>query len=104
MCRTLVFGDLVGLNIQGLGLKFLEINNFSQKDQYLSMSLGYSDPVHYRIDITRFLYFFINNRNIFIYGVDYSFFRNEIFRVLGLKKPDKFRKRENGISRNKKII
>ena len=25
-CRTLVFGDLIGLNIQGLGLKFLEIS------------------------------------------------------------------------------
>lgn len=103
ICRTLVFGDLVGLNIQGLGLKFLKINNFAQKGQYLSMSLGYSDPVHHRIDITRFLFFFINNRNIFTYGIDYSFFRNEIYTLLGLKKPDKFRKRENGITINKII-
>jgi len=67
------------------------------------MSLGYSDPVHHRIDITRFLFFFINNRNIFTYGIDYSFFRNEICTLLGLKKPDKFRKRENGITINKII-
>ena len=68
------------------------------------MSLGYSDPVNYQIDITRSLFFFINTRNIFTYGVDYSFFRNEIFTLLGLKKPDKFRKRENGIVINKTII
>lgn len=104
ICRTLVFGDLVGLNIQGLGLKFIKISNYTQKDKYLSMSLGYSDPVNYRIDITRSLFFFINNRNIFTYGVDYSFFRNEICTLLGLKKPDKFRKRENGITINKIII
>ena len=104
ICRTLVFGDLVGLNIQGLGLKFLKINNFGQKGKDLSMSLGYSDTVYHRIDVTRFLFFFINNRNIFTYGIDYSLFRNEIFRLLGLKKPDKFRKRENGITVNRVII
>lgn len=104
ICRSLVFGELVGLNIQGLGLKFIKINNLLNSGKCLSMSLGYADPVFYRIDVTRSLFFFLNKRNIFIYGIDYSFSRNEIFTLLGLKKPDKFRKRENGITLNKIII
>jgi hypothetical protein len=48
-CRTLVFGDLVGLNIQGLGLKFLEnqpvLKNLSLlklvlKGEYIPYVLG----------------------------------------------------------------
>ena len=66
-CRTLVFGDLVGLNIQGLGLKFLQINNLSLNENYLSMSLGYSDPVNYIINNNRSIFFFKDIRNIFIY-------------------------------------
>jgi ribosomal protein L6P/L9E len=103
-CRTLVFGDLVGLNIQGLGLKFLQINNLSLNKKYLSMSLGYSDPVNYIINNNRSIFFFKDIRNIFIYSTDYSYLRNEVSKLTGLKKPNKFIKRENGIRINKNII
>ena len=97
-CRTLVFGDLISLNIQGLGLKFLKITELRGKDKYLSMSLGYSDPVYYLIDTNCSIFFFKDIRNISIYSADYAFLRNQSFSLVSLKKPNKFRKRENGIT------
>lgn len=103
-CRTLVFGDLIGLNIQGLGLKFLQINNFLLKKKCLSMSLGYSDYVNYIINTNRSIFFFKDIRNIYIYSTDYSYLRNEVFKLVSLKKPNKFVKRENGIRISSNII
>lgn len=97
-CRTLVFGDLIGLDIQGLGLKFLKINNLSNNKQCLSMSLGYSDLTNYSIDSNRSFAFFKDTRTIYIYSTDYSYLRNQIFRIISFKKPNKFYKRPNGIS------
>jgi len=98
-CRTLVFGDLIGLNIKGLGLKFLKINKNS-----LLMSLGYADSVNFFIDRNRYIFFFKDIRNIYIYSTDYCFLRNQIFTLVGLKKPNKFRKRENGITVSSQIV
>lgn len=98
-CRTLVFGDLIGLNIKGLGLKFLKINK-----NYLLMSLGYADTVNFFIDSDCYIYFFKDIRNIYIYSTDYCFLRNQIFTLVSLKKPNKFRKRENGITISSQII
>lgn len=103
-CRTVVFGDLVGLNIQGLGLKFLQINNLSLNEKHLSMSLGYSDPVNYIINTNRSIFFFKDIRNIFIYSTDYSYLRNEVSNLVVLKKPNKFIKRENGIRIIRNVI
>jgi ribosomal protein L6P/L9E len=103
-CRTLVFGDLIGLNIQGLGLKFLKISKLSNNNKYLSMSLGYSDPVNYIIDTNCSIFFFKDIRNIYIYSTDYGYLRNQIFTILGLKKPNKFQKRQNGITLMSSII
>jgi len=102
-CRTLVFGDLIGLNIQGLGLKFLKISNLSNH-KYLSMSLGYSDPVNYIIDTNCSTFFFKDIRNIYVYSTDYGYLRNQIFSILSLKKPNKFQKRQNGITLTSSII
>ena len=98
-CRTLVFGDLIGLNIKGLGLKFLKINK-----NYLVMNLGYADSVNFFIDCNRSIFFFKDIRNISIYSTDYCFLRNQIFTLVGLKKPNKFRKRENGITVSSQIV
>jgi hypothetical protein len=68
-CRTLAFGDLIGLNIKGLGLKFLKIHKNS-----LLMSLGYADSVNFHIDHNRYIFFFKDIRNISIYSTDYCFF------------------------------
>jgi hypothetical protein len=103
-CRTLVFGDLVSLNIQGLGLKFLKINSLDLNTKYLSMSLGYSDPVNYIINTNRSIFFFKDIRNIFIYSTDYSYLRNEVFKLVSLKKPNKFVKRENGIRISQQVV
>jgi hypothetical protein len=98
-CRTLAFGDLIGLNIKGLGLKFLKIHKNS-----LLMSLGYADSVNFHIDHNRYIFFFKDIRNISIYSTDYCFLRNQIFTLVGLKKPNKFRKRENGITVSSQIV
>ena len=103
-CRILVFGDLIGLNIQGLGLKFLKINNLSGNLNCLSMSLGYADPVQYVFNNNRSIFFYQDIRNIYIYSTDYAYLRNQIFTLLGLKKPNKFQKRENGITLTSNII
>ena len=102
--QTVVFGDLVSLNIQGLGLKFLDIISISPKKKYLSMSLGYSDPVNYIIDSTRISFLYKDIRNIWVYSTDYSYLRNEVINLIYLKKPNKFIKRENGISLNRQIF
>ena len=103
-CRTLVFGDLVSLNIQGLGLKFLKINSLDLNTKYLSMSLGYSDPVNYIINTNRSIFFFKDIRNISIYSTDYSYLRNEVSKLVSLKKPNKFVKRENGIRISQQVV
>lgn len=103
-CRTLVFGDLVSLNIQGLGLKFLKINSLDLNTKYLSMSLGYSDPVNFIINTNRSIFFFKDIRNISIYSTDYSYLRNEVFKLVSLKKPNKFVKRENGIRISQQVV
>ena len=94
-CRTLVFGDLIGLNITGLGLKLLGVSTTSPKERtgFLSMNLGYSDTVNHFIDYNRSLLFFQNNRNILFYSTDYSFIRNQVFRILWLKKPGRYKKK-----------
>jgi len=97
-CQTLVFGDIMSLNIQGLGLKFSQIHKYSSNFKYLSMNLGYSDPVNFWINNNRSTFFFKDIRNIYIYSTDYSYLRNLIFKLLSLKKPNKFQKRENGIT------
>jgi len=104
ICRTLVFGDLISLNVQGLGLKFLKITEVSDNRKCLSMSLGYSDPVNYYIDTNCSIFFFKDIRNISIYSADYAFLRNQSFSLVSLKKPNKFRKRENGITISSTIL
>ena len=103
-CQALVFGDLMDLNIQGLGLKFVKIIHISKKKMYLSMSLGYSDLVNYPIDSNCSVCFFRNNRNISIYSSDYCYLRNQAFNLVRLKKPNKFQKRENGIRVNSSFM
>ena len=49
-------------------------------------------------------FFFKDIRNISIYSTDYCFLRNQIFTLVGLKKPNKFRKRENGITVSSQIV
>ena len=103
-CQTLVFGDIMSLNIQGLGLKFSQIHNFSTNFKYLSMNLGYSDPVNFWINNNRSILFFKDIRNIYMYSTDYSYLRNQVFKLLSLKKPNKFQKRENGITLSNVVI
>jgi hypothetical protein len=103
-CRTLVFGDFIGLNIQGLGLKFLKITNLSFQKKNLLMNLGYSEPVNYFIKAKHSIFFFKDIRNIYIFSTDYSYLRNQAFTLLSLKKPNKFRKRKNGITLQNFII
>jgi len=95
-CRTLVFGNFIGLNIQGLGLKFLEVNTLLEK-KCLSMSLGYSDDVNYLINNNHFHLIFKDIRNIYLYSTCYFSLHAEIGRLLILKRPNNFIKRENGM-------
>jgi len=72
--------------------------------KYLLMSLGYADEVNFHIDTKRYIFFFKDIRNILIYSTDYCSLRNQIFTLVGLKKPNKYRKRENGIQINSQIL
>jgi ribosomal protein L6P/L9E len=96
-CQALVFGDLMDLNIQGLGLKFVKLVNVSNKNVYLSMNLGYSDLVNYPMDSNCSICFFRDNRNISIYSSCYHHLCNKVACLAMLKKPNKFQKRDNGI-------
>ena len=68
------------------------------------MSLGYSDPVNFWINNNRSIIFFKDIRNIYMYSTDYSYLRNQVFKLLSLKKPNKFQKRENGITLSNVVI
>ena len=68
------------------------------------MSLGYSDPVNYIINTNRSIFFFKDIRNISIYSTDYSYLRNEVSKLVSLKKPNKFVKRENGIRISQQVV
>jgi len=68
------------------------------------MSLGYSDPVHYVFNNKCSTFFYQDIRNIYIYSTDYAYLRNQTFTLLNLKKPNKFQKRENGITLTSNII
>lgn len=68
------------------------------------MSLGYSDPVNYIIDTNCSTFFFKDIRNIYVYSTDYGYLRNQISSILSLKKPNKFQKRQNGITLTSSII
>jgi hypothetical protein len=68
------------------------------------MSLGYSDSVNYLIDTNCSTFFFKDIRNISIYSADYAFLRNQSSSLVSLKKPNKFRKRENGITISSTIL
>lgn len=92
-CRILVFGDLIGLNLKGLGLKFLSIRVNKNEDNILSMNLGYSDLVNYFIDSNCSLFFFKDNRNIVLYSTDFSYMRNQVYSLIGLKKSDRYKKK-----------
>lgn len=91
------------VHIKGLGLKFLKISKVDS-NRNLILSLGYADPVNFFIDTNRYTFFFKDIRNILLYSTDYCFLRNQVFTLLGLKKPNKFRKRENGIAINSQIL
>jgi ribosomal protein L6P/L9E len=97
-CQALAFGDLMSLNIQGLGFKFLKITKSSSNFKYLSMNLGYSDPVNFCINKNHSVFFLKDIRNIYIYSTDYSYLRNQVFKLASLKLPNKFQKRKNGIT------
>ena len=93
-CRTIIFGDLIGLNLKGLGLKFVSLSSINlSKKGFLVMNLGYSDPVFYFIDYNRSIFFLLNSRNIFCYSINFSFIRNYISSLYLLKKPDNYKKK-----------
>jgi len=68
------------------------------------MSLGYSDPVYFLNDMNCSIFFYKDIRNISIYSVDYAYLRNQSLSLVSLKKPNKFRKRENGITISNTIL
>jgi len=103
-CRTLVFGDLIGLNIKGLGLKFLKIKNLSKNLKCLPMNLGYSNTFPYVFNTNFSIFFYKDIRNIYIYSTDYAYLKIQTSGLLNLKKPNKFHKRENGITLVSNII
>jgi hypothetical protein len=97
-CRTVIFGDLIGLNLKGLGLKFLSLSDLiSSKNKKrlgcLVLNLGYSKAVKYYLDYNYSIFFLENNRNILCYSTDFSYIRNKIFFLIGLKKPDRYKKK-----------
>jgi len=56
------------------------------------------------IDFNRYLFILKDIRNLSVYSTDYCLLRNQIFTLVALKKPNKFRKRENGITISNQII
>lgn len=95
-CRSLVFGELISLNLNGLGLKFLDITNLKKNNDrvgFLIMNLGYSDLVYYFLNYNHSIFFLKDNRNIICFSSDYSFLCNQISTLFNLKKPDRYKKK-----------
>ena len=51
-CYGLVFGHLTTLNLQGLGLKFLQFNHTSGNNGCLPIALGYTNSINFLINLT----------------------------------------------------
>ena len=98
-CYGLVFGHITMLNLQGLGLKFLELNPVSTitSNQCLSMTLGYANPINFFINLDCLICFFKDNRNVYFYSTDYSYLSNQSVKLRLLKRPNKFHKRTAGL-------
>ena len=96
-CYGLVFGHLTTLNLQGLGLKFLQLNKASPSYNCLSITLGYANPVNFFINKYCITCFFKDNRNIYLYSSDYGYLSNQSVKLSLLKRPNKFHKRTAGL-------
>ena len=96
-CYGLVFGHLTTLNLQGLGLKFLQLNKVSPSYNCLSITLGYANPIDFFINKYCITCFFKDNRNIYLYSSDYSYLSNQSVKLSLLKRPNKFHKRTAGL-------
>jgi len=91
-CRSIVFGDLVSLELKGLGLKFLDKSK-KNSNYVLSMNLGFSNIIYHKININRSIFFIKNTRKILIYGISFSYLRNICFKIISFKKPDNYKKK-----------
>jgi len=87
--RSLIFGDMTFLNLEGLGFKFVSV--VKAQGINLEMSLGYSTNVYYLSNFKRIRFYIKSPRNLYIYSSDYSVLQNESFSILNLKKPDKYK-------------
>jgi len=68
------------------------------------MNLGFSDTYHHAYDTNHFTFFQKDIRNIYIYSTNYEYLRGETYFIITLKKPNRFQKRENGITITSTII
>ena len=96
-CYGLVFGHLTTLNLQGLGLKFLQLNQVSTNYNCLDITLGYANSVNFFINKYCIICFFKDTRNIYLYSSDYSYLSNQSVKLSLLKRPNKFHKRTAGL-------
>lgn len=96
-CYGLVFGHLTTLNLQGLGLKFLQLNQVSSNYSCLAITLGYANPVNFFINKYCLTCFFKDNRNIYLYSSDFRYLSNQSVKLSLLKRPNKFHKRTAGL-------
>lgn len=96
-CYGLVFGHLTTLNLQGLGLKFLQLNQASVNYNCLSISLGYANSINFYINKYCVTCFFKDNRSIYFYSSDFSYLSNQSIKLSLLKRPNKFHKRTAGL-------
>lgn len=93
ICRSLVFGDLISLELNGLGLKFVSIEKKKNSSGNLNMGLGFSNIINHSINYNRSNFFLKNSRDVLIYSTDFAYLQNEAFTIFKLKVPDKYKQK-----------
>jgi ribosomal protein L6P/L9E len=92
-CRSLTLGNLVLLELEGLGLKFIGINKTSTVPSKLEMGLGLSNTVVHAFDINCSNFFLKSSRSVLGYSMDYAYLQNEASTIFNLKVPDRYKQK-----------
>ena len=98
LCYTSIFGSMSFLHLEGLGLRFVGLNNLLNNRSELKMKLGNSAMDFYYFSGFRAKAFIKDPRNLILYGIDFSILRNIGYSIVSLKKPDKYKSKGLSIS------
>jgi ribosomal protein L6P/L9E len=94
LSRSLIFGNITMLELEGLGFKFIDLVFVKDKiKKRLSMNLGYSNLIYYLFKQHLCYPFLKNTRSLLLYSSDYASLNNIAASIFLKKVPDKYKQK-----------